>query len=116
MIYLWQTSCYTHVRKTKNLKEEKKGESIMKNTKINQFVMAVLNIIGIMAWSLGFYYILCTYTHVAFTFANVEMWGGCDAIAVVSVVIAYLFKKNRKEELAAEAAWSLVRGNENEYQ
>ena len=27
-----------------------------------------------------FYYILCTYMHAAFTFANVEMWGGCSAI------------------------------------
>ena len=76
----------------------------MKNTKANQFVMAVLNIIGIMAGCLGFYYILCTYTHVAFTFANIEMWVGCSAIAVVSVVIAHLFKKNRKQEIAAEAA------------
>ena len=76
----------------------------MKNSKINQFVMAVLNIIGIMAGCLGLYYILCTYTHVAFTFANVEMWVGCGAIAVISVVMAYLFKKNRKQELAAEAA------------
>ena len=69
----------------------------MKN---NTFVMAVINIIAIMAGCLGVYYILCAFTNVAFTFANVEMWVGISTIAVVSVVIAHLFKANRKQELA----------------
>ena len=76
----------------------------MKNNKTNLFAKAAIQIAAILAACIGVYYILCTYTHVAFTFANVEMWIGCGAIAVVSVVIAHLFKKNRKQELAAEAA------------
>ena len=76
----------------------------MKNNKANLFAMAAIQIAAILAACIGVYYILCAYTHVAFSFANIEMWIGCTTIAVVSVVIAHLYKEIRKQERIAVAA------------
>ena len=76
----------------------------MKNTNAKLFAMVALKIAAILAACIGVYYIVCAYTHVAFTFANVEMWIGCSTIAVVSVVIAHLFKEIRKQERIAATA------------
>ena len=76
----------------------------MKNIKTNLFTMAALKIVAIVTGCLGLYYILCSYNHVAFTLANVELWVGCIAIAVITVLVNHLFKEIRKQDLAAAAA------------
>ena len=76
----------------------------MKNNKTNLFAMAAIQIAAILAACIGVYYTLCAYTNVAFSFANIEMWIGCTTIAVVSVVIAHLYKEIRKQERIAVAA------------
>lgn len=73
----------------------------MKNIKANSFAMTAFMIAAIMAGCLGLYFVLCIYTHVAFTLMNAELWVGIGAIAVVFAVVAHVFKENRKQELAA---------------
>ena len=76
----------------------------MKNTNAKLFAMVALKIAVILSACIGVYYTLCAYTNVAFSFANIEMWIGCTTIAVVSVLIAHLFKEIRKQERIAVAA------------
>ena len=59
----------------------------MKNTNAKLFAMVALKIAVILSACIGVYYILCAYTHVAFSFANVEMWIGCSTIALNIIII-----------------------------